>query len=141
MKSLIILGLFVFGLCFINTVYAGGEGDAPKKEKKERKPLEEMTITGTITKIEKKGKGDKVSIRYVLTDETGNKIRLPKPRKPRKKKGKEGEAAPEAAPDAINLADFVDAKVTVVGQGYTKEKKGKKSIYLKKIVKIDKAAE
>lgn len=145
MKNLLILGLFVFGLCFVSNVYA--EGDAPAEAKAEKKkrakkptpPLEEMTVTGTITKSESK-KGEKVRVKYILTDDAGKKITLPKPRKPKKKKGKaaEGEAA-EAAPAALNLDDFVDAKVTVVGKGFMKEKKGKKTIFLKQVLKVTKA--
>lgn len=144
MRIVMISGLVLFGICFINPVFAGEDGDAPKdapkkekKAKKEHPPMEEMTISGTITKTEKKSKKGDVRVRYLLTDDAGNKIFLPTPRKPRKKKGKKGEAAPEAA--TINFEDFVDAKVTVVGKGYTKEKKGKKYIHLKKIDKIDKA--
>jgi hypothetical protein len=38
MKNLIILGLLVFGVCFVNTVQAeDGEAEAPKKEKKDKK--------------------------------------------------------------------------------------------------------
>ena len=58
-------------------------------------------------------------------------------RKPKKKKGAE-EAAP---PAVIDYESFVDASVTVTGQGFTKEKKGKKKIYLKKIDKVEKMAE
>lgn len=146
MKNLIILGLIVFGVCFVNTlnVYAE-DGDGPKKEKKAKKAkkeqpqMEEMTITGKITKAEKKGKGDKVSVAYTLTDAAGNKISLPTPKAPKKGK-KEGEA-PAAEAAVINLEEFVDANVTLVGKGYSKEAKGKKRIYIKTIEKIEKAAE
>jgi len=109
---------------------AGG-GKKAKKEKKEKKekkakapkaPLQELTLEGKITKTEKKGKAS-----YVLTTADGAKVSLKTP------KAKKGAEAP-----AINLEDYVDADVTLVGQGSQSEKKGKKQISLKTITSITK---
>lgn len=112
---------------------------APKKKAKrapkQKRPaaaMQEMTLTGTISKMEKKGKGDKVSVSYILTDAEGTKIRLPVPRAPKKKKGG------EAAPAVINLADFVDQQVKVVGMGRETKRGDKKSIQLRTITTVEK---
>lgn len=142
MKNLIILGLFVFGICFVNNVYAEeGEEAAPKKEKKAKKPkapLEDITISGTVSKVEKENKKGKVNVSYFLTDGEGNKIKLPAPKVRKKpKKSKPG----EAPPPQINLEDYVDSQVTIEAKGFTKEKKGKVRTFVKKIVSIEKSAE
>lgn len=137
MKKLIILALFVLGICCFTTFnVSADEGDAPKKAKKEKKekaPMVEMTITGKITKVERKGKGDKVSAAYFLTDAEGNKYSLPSAAKKTKKEA-EGEEAP------ANYDEFLDVNVKVVAQGNEKTVKDKKSIQIKKVVSIEKVA-
>jgi hypothetical protein len=57
MKSLIIVGLFLFGVCFMNSAYAEeGEAvpEAPKKAKKKSKP--QKSVKATILKTIKKNK-------------------------------------------------------------------------------------
>lgn len=83
----------------------GGAKAAPKAAKapKAKPELKDVTVTGTISKTEVKGKES-----YVLTDGSGQKITLPKPK---------GE---------INLADFDGKQVTVVGKG-SETKRGEKT--------------
>jgi len=84
--------------------------------------LQDMTLSGTISKEEKEVDG-KPKATYTLTDAAGIKIKLPSLKKDQ----------------TINLDDFVNAKVTVVGQGTEKESSsGKKSISLKTITSIQK---
>lgn len=92
-----------------------------------KKELKDITLTGTITKVEKKIK-EKTSVTYVLTDKDGNKVNLPKP----KAKGEE---------KAINLDDYVDAKVKLVGKGTETVRREKKTIRLSSIVSIEKVVE
>ena len=113
------------------------EPAAPKVEKKEKaktpKPkveLIELSLTGTVTKKEttrknKKGE-EKTTVSYVLTDEAGKVVALPKPQA---KKGKEGEAA-----KAVDLASYVDKKVTITGKGTEQVKKNEKGEETKKVL-------
>jgi len=155
MKSLIIVGIFIFGFGFMNSVYAEeaeAAPEAPKKEEKAKKPkkpkkpapvLVEMTLVGKITVTEKKNKKDptKVTKKFAFTDEAGNKINLPRTKKAKKpKKLKEGEI-PAPAPAMINLEEYADAKVAITFKGFTKEKKGKQVPVIKQILKIEKVAE
>ena len=105
----------------------------PKGEKKERaakpkgeKPqvqLEEISVQGRIAKVETEKKGKKRAS-YELTTADGAKIKLPAI------KAKKDEAP------AINLDDHLDTDVTIVGQGTTSERKGKKQISLRTITSI-----
>ena len=107
------------------SVAAAKKAKAPRAPKagKAKAVLKELTLTGTVSKVEKKGRGGKATAAYVLTDAAGNKITLPQP------KGQ----------DAANLADFIDKNVTVVGKG-TETKRGEKtSIRLSRIVSIEAA--
>ena len=137
MKKLIILGLFVLGICCFTAFSVNAEeGDAPKKAKKEKKekaPMVDISLTGKISKVERKGKGDKVSVAYTLTDAEGNKYSLPSAAKKSKKEA-EGEEAP------VNYDEFLDVNVKVQAQGYEKTVKEKKSIQIKKVVSIEKVA-
>ena len=108
--------------------------ETPKAEAPVQPKLEEMTLQGTITKVEKKTeKGTHTA--YVLTDKEGNEVRLPRAHKA---VAKEGEKTEEAA--AINPADYVGVEVKLVGLGATSEKDGKKRTYISKIISIEKIA-
>lgn len=103
---------------------------APKvkkvKKPKAPKPVpEEITVSGVITKNEIK-KGDKIHVKYVLTDTEGNKIMLPKPKKP--KNGGE----------LIKLENYVEGPVKLIGTGIKIKKKGKDIILLKTLISIEK---
>ena len=109
---------------------------APKKAKKARPakaapakaakvPVKEMTLTGTVSKEEKKSRKGTATVSYVLTDAAGNKITLPKP----KAKG-EG---------AVDLADFVDKSVTVVAKGTETKSGDKTNIRLSQLISIEAA--
>ncbi len=129
MKRLIAMGIAasVFLMPVVVSL-AQEEGKAKAGgEKRKGGELKELTLTGKVTKEEKK-EGEKTRTVYTLTTADGVKVRLPTP-----KPAKEGE-------QAINLNDFVDQDVTVVGKGNESEKEGKKSIHLVTITKIEKAA-
>lgn len=87
--------------------------------------LKDITLTGIITKVEKKTE-EKTTVTYVLTDEKGNKINLPKPKVIGVEK-------------AINLDDYVDAKVKLVGKGMETQRGGERKIVtIIKIVSVEK---
>ena len=98
------------------------EAEAPKPDKKARTEqqavdLKEMTLTGTVQKVEKKKKDGTVMMSwFVLVDESGAEIHLPK--------GKADE--------------FDGAKVKITGMGYVSKKKDKELPVLKTIEKIEK---
>ena len=116
----------VFALVFAVDA-ANAEPKKKRGNKGKKQQLKEMTITGTVTKQEKK-RGKKLQTTYVLTDDAGTKINLPSP------KGKKGKNAQEQ----INLDEYVDAKVKIVGKG-KEQKKGKKTVVnLRKILSIEK---
>ncbi len=93
----------------------------PKKEKAEKPPkkkpvVEDITLSGVVSKEEIK-KGEKVSVKYVLTDTEGRKVGLSK------------------APKGVKLDDFVGAAVSVTGTGIKTEK----AIKLKSVTSIEKS--
>lgn len=100
---------------------------APAKEKKVKKEkkdaaakpaLEDLTITGVLSKSEEK-KGEKTTVKYVLTDGEGKKITIPAA-----KKGED-----------LKLDDYVNAAVVVTGTGM----KTAKGVTLKTVTKVEKA--
>lgn len=116
----IVTGLaVVLGLILIANV----SDAAPKK----KAALRDVTLTGTITKTEKK-RGENTTVTYVLINEDGTKATLPKS----KAKGDE---------EAINLEDYVDAKVKLVGKGIERGRGGKKRITIRTIVSVEEVEE
>jgi hypothetical protein len=105
---------------------------APKKER-ERPALTEMTVTGTISKEEMKGRQGRTMTHYVLTDAAGSKIFLPMERRHRGGEGAE-------QPAQVNLEEYVGKNVTIVGKGFTTEREGKKFTRIVEISKIEAAA-
>ena len=100
---------------------AGGTKDAKAQK---AKPDQDLTLTGTISKVEKANKkGEKVMV-FVLTDEAGVEASLPK----------EGLAG-------VKMEDFVGVKVTLVGKGMKHEGKTGTKIMVHKITSIDKVAD
>jgi len=102
--------------------------DAPKTEKKHAKAgggdmpaAKEMTLTGTISKIEHKNKAGESMALFVLKTDDGTEVRLPK----------DAEA---------QVKDLVDAQVKVVGMGWEREHNGKKMVGLKTITSVEKIA-
>jgi hypothetical protein len=122
------------------------KGEKRAREKKPAAPLEDITLTGTIEKVEKTRKSkakegqeakETVVVSYVLSDAEGNKSPLPAARPPKKRRKKDGEGeAAVPAPAAVNPADFVGQEVTVVGQGRQMDRGGKKVVRLMKLVSI-----
>jgi hypothetical protein len=107
----------------------GTEGTAAVKAEAPAKPeLKEMTLTGTISQKEITNKKGEAKTMFILTSEDGTIVNLTV-----KAKGKDGAA--------IQMADFVGAKAKVVGMGYEKERKGKKTVGLAKITSIEKVAD
>lgn len=119
MKKLGLVGMAMIVMTATG-VWAGDTPDkAAKKEKNAEKELavQEMTITGTVTKMEKKKKdGTPMMTWFRLVDEAGNEVRVPK--------GK--------------IEEFVGCKVKVTGEGYTLEKKTKSMRAFKTITAIEK---
>jgi hypothetical protein len=111
---------------------AAKEGKKAEGEKV-KVPEVEITLNGTIIKEEKTGEGGKVSVNYVLTTVDGTRVKLPTPKA---QKAKEG-AAP-AAP-AINLDDYLNAPVKIVGLGSETVKGEKKQIKISKLSSVEKS--
>ena len=126
MKKLIIVGLFLFCLIIVNAEVKAGKDK--RKRTKAKPQLILLTVTGIISKSEEAGKDGK-SI-YILTSPSKNIVSLPSLKI--SKKTKEG-----AAP-VINLNDFIDLRVTIVGKGYARLHKGKQKVSIKKIIGIRK---
>lgn len=91
--------------------------DEKAKSEDKELVLQEMTVTGTVTKKENKKKdGTPLMTWFRLVDESGAEVGLPK--------GK--------------IEEFVGSKVKVTGQGYTLEKKSKSLRTFKTITSIEK---
>ena len=93
--------------------------------KKTAPELKALNISGKVGKKETKGKDGKIYTYYSVTTEDMGVIRLTKAALGKKSK--------------VTLADFVDAEVTIAGQGHETGKGKKKRVVLKKIEKIEKA--
>lgn len=111
-------------------------GDKPAGEKKAAPQLEELTLTGKLTKTEKSKKdkngGETKFDVYVLEETGGSKITIPPP-----KAGKDGNAP------GLDLSAFADKNVELVAMGTKKTmKKGDKemTMYMVKEVKSVKEA-
>ena len=106
------------------------QADKPTAEKKviAKKPtpeLKALNISGKVGKKESKGKDGKIYTYYSVTTENMGVIRLTKTALGKKSK--------------VDLADLVDAEVTITGQGHKSGKGDKIRFVLKKIEKIVKA--
>ncbi|MEI6211973.1 MAG: hypothetical protein WCR06_10165 [bacterium] len=113
---------------------AHNAGGSPAAEKPAKTPepaaLQELTLTGRISKAQKTDKKGKTTSSYVLTDPAGQVVKLPTPTAPKAKKG-------EAAVPAINLDDYVDKAVTIVAKGTeTTDQAGAKIVHVKHIVSV-----
>ena len=100
-----------------------------QKPKAPEVPATEMTLTGTVFKKEVQNKKGVAVAMYFLKTEDGKDMKLQVPK-----------VAKGATTPAINLADFVDAKVKVKAMGTETESKGKKFIHLKNVLSIEKVA-
>ena len=170
MKRVMFLAAFIalmaIGTPVVAQEDAGGQGDGEKKAKRERKKkkddankeggerkkrdrqpvkLEEMTLTGKLTKSEKTMKGkdgnERKIERFLLTTADGKKIPMPTPRgagKKKKKKDGEGENQnQDKKPAKFDLNQFIDKNVTVVAMGMKRtQKRGDKEIVRYAIRKI-----
>ncbi len=119
MRKLWLVGMTVVAMAAMG-VQAGDTPDKKvQKDKNAEKELvlQEMTVTGTVTKMEKKKKdGTPMMTWFRLVDDNGVEVGLPK--------GK--------------IEEFAGSKVKVTGQGYTLEKKHKSMRTLKTITAIEK---
>ena len=100
------------------------------KCEKEKPALTDMTLAGKVTKEEKQGKEGKTIVHYILTDAAGSKVMLPGG-------GKHGKHHEGEQATSVNLEEFINKDVTIVGKGFQKEKDGKKTTRLVEITKID----
>ena len=119
MKKVCLAGLVVLALTITGMAATANGDKAAQKEKQTGKELnlQEMTITGTVDKMEKKKKdGTPMMTWFRLIDEDCKEIKVPK--------GK--------------VEEFVGCKVKVTGMGYSIEKKGKTMRAFKTITNIEK---
>ncbi len=107
--------------------------EGEKAEKKAKPALEDMTVSGTVTKEEKENKKGEAMALYSLTDAEGNVIRLPGGAGPGRGKKKD-------AP-AVNLEEYVNSAVTITGKGMSVERKGKTTTRIVRITNVEKATE
>lgn len=132
-KSLLVIGILSssLSLTLANEEAAPVAAEKPAKKVKEKPPVVDLTISGTISKVEKANKQNKVITSYVLKDTDGNTISLPTPKAPKKN----AEAAV-----VINLDDYLNANVTVIGKGIKIENPKKTVIKFHSITTIEKQA-
>jgi hypothetical protein len=93
----------------------------------ERPTLTDMTVTGKVTKAEIQMPDGNTGSCYILTDSVSNTVMLPG-----KHMGPGGEQA-----SSVNLEEYVDNNVTIVGKGFQMERDGNKTTCLVVITKID----
>ena len=137
MKRIIVAGLLSLAVFFGTSVSVIAQEENIKSTKVEKKSMKkapkiQLVLTGRISKKEMKGKKDKAVVSYILTDTKGNKINLPTPKASKKEKK---DTDPESI---INLDDYLDVDVKVIGKGRKHKEKGKKIIKVKKIISIEK---
>ena len=94
----------------------------------ERPALTDMTVTGKVTKAEMQMPDGNTVARYVLTDSTGNTVMLPGEHM--------GPPGGEQA-SSVNLEEYMNKNVTIVGKGFQMEQDGNKTTHLVVITKID----
>jgi len=121
MKKLCMIGLVAMAMT-LTGAQAKDEAMGTAKQEKEAKTeqdanLQEVTLTGTVEKVEKKKKDGSVMMAwFVLVDEAGKQIHLPK--------GK--------------VDEFLGSKVRITGMGIVSQKKGKEVVSLKSVISVDK---
>ena len=105
-------------------------GDPAVAKKADPPALQDVTIVGRISNSQTQDKKGNVVTSYVLTDPTGQAIKLPTPHSAKAKKG-------EVPAPAINLDDYVGKMVTIVAKGTESvSKKGAKITHIQKIVSV-----
>lgn len=118
----------VMGVVLVTVAGMALAEEATEGKKREHKvALKDMSVTGVLSKVESKDKEGNLRVSYVVTDDAGEKTRVPAPR------AKAG--AEVAVADALNLDDFVDQKVTITGKGA--ERKGKNGEMHLSLMKVD----
>ena len=100
----------------------------PPLPRGERPSLTEMTVTGKVVKMEMQCPCGNTTARYVLTDTAGNTVMLP---------GKNMGPSGNKQATSVNLENYVDKNVTIVGKGFQMEKDGKIITCIVLITKID----
>jgi len=136
MKRVVIGMLLGMGICLGSVVSVLAVDEEVKTEKDKNKTERvDITLIGKITKVEKKGRGDKAFTQYILTDAEGTQTRLPQA-EPAKRKNKAGEQV-----EVIKLADYLDVQVKVLAQAKEIEKDGKKTYHVVRIKSIEKVEE
>jgi DNA polymerase III alpha subunit len=121
MKKQLVIGLVAVAMT-LTGAQAKDEMNGNAKHEKDTKieqdaNLKEVTLSGTIEKVEKRKKDGSVMMTwFVLVDESGKQIHLPK--------GK--------------VEEFEGSKVRVTGMGVVHQKKGKEVVSIKSVTTIDK---
>src|ERR1035437_459457 len=136
MKRLLAVSTAVL-VALSSAVYVSAQTNEPKDGKakceKDKPALTDMTVTGTVTKEEKQSKKGKTFVHYVLTDSTGNTVMLPGAGK----HGGRHEGTESVQSTPVNLEEYVNKDVTIVGKGRQIEREGKTITRLVEITKID----
>ncbi len=141
MKILLVAGLAV-AVMMGSVASSKAEGDAapavPKvakaaqADKPAPPPLQELTLTGKVSKEEVANKKTGANeTRYFLTDAQGSKTVIPA-NKPKVDK-KTGVAEP-----AINLEQYVGSDVKLIGMGSQTDRRGKVVIAIRSVKSIEK---
>ena len=121
MMKLWMIGMMAFAMT-ITAAQAKEEAAADAKQAKKSKTeqdttLQEMTLTGTVQKVEKKKKDGTIMMTwFILIDAEGNEMHLPK--------GK--------------VDEFEGSMVKITGTGIVNQKKGKEIHILKTVDKVEK---
>jgi len=110
-----------------------GKAKSEQKGDHARPELKDMTVSGKIAKEDMPGRDGKTSPHFVLTTADGAKVMLNT--RHHAKEGDDKAAAPE-----IKLDEYVGKDVTVTGQGFERDRDGKKMTVIVKITKVDAAA-
>ena len=114
---------------------AAGERPARGHKDKGGEPevLQDITLTGTVTKADREGRNGKTMTVYTLTDKDGKTTHLPAP-------GDRGAKAGEGAAPAVNIDAFVGKTVTIAAKGSEVERNGAKRTHIREIVTITEVA-
>lgn len=135
MKNFLLLGLLIIGLGLVDSAWA--------KEKKKRKPRKKkatknkqvnkikpipgmFTVTGLVSKTVINDKEV-----YILTSRSGSIVNLPAPKEPKKEPA-------EDAPEEINIAEYLEKRVTIFGKGFSRTVKNSPNpvVSIKEIINI-----
>ena len=115
MKKVLLIGLMVAAVSMVGSLTVKAGEKHAKAAKADKPTLQEMTVVGTVEKVEKQKKdGTDVKTTFKLTDADGTEVDLPKGQ----------------------IEQYVGKKVKVTGQGFIGNNNVK---HIKTITKIENA--